>query len=125
MAKQFTFDNFSHKIFVEYVMDKMQITDANEEVKEKIQRRILMLLGDRIFLSVMGAMTEENLAEFETAKKVYEDMSEFEILYSMLEKIPMLQEVLLKNVNDLADELLYDFDKIDQLIEKNKTAKIK
>lgn len=125
MAKQFTFENFTHKAFVEYLMDKMQITDANDEVKEKIQRQILMLLGDRIFLSVMGAMTEENLAEFETAKAVHEDMSELEILYSMLEKVPMLQEVLIKNVNDLADELLYDFDKIDTIIEENKTAKTK
>ncbi len=125
MAKQFTFENFSHKAFVEYLMDKMQLTDANEEVKEKIQKRILMLLGDRIFISIMAAMTDENLAEFETAKKIYEDMSEFEILYSIVDKVPMLHEVLIKNVNDLADELLYDFDKIDEIIEKNKTVQTK
>ena len=123
MSKQFTFENFTHKAFVEYLMDKMQLTDANEEVKEKIQKQILMLLGDRIFISIMAAMTDENLAEFETAKAVYGDMSEFEILYSIVDKVPMLHEVLIKNVNDLADELLYDFDKIDEIIEKNKTAK--
>lgn len=125
MAKQFTFENFSHKAFVEYVTEKMKLTDANEDVKEKIQKRIHMLLGDRIFISIMAAMTDENLAEFETAKKIYEDMSEFEILYSIVDKVPMLHEVLIKNVNDLADELLYDFDKIDEIIEKNKTVQTK
>ncbi len=116
MSKQFTFENFSHKAFVEYLMGKMQLNDTDAETKERIQKQILMLLGDRIFISIMSAMTEENLAEFELSKLTHVDMSEFEILYSIIDHVPMLHEVLIKNVNDLAEELLHDIDKIDTLI---------
>lgn len=125
MARQFNFKNFTHKAFVEYVMEKMHLDDATPEVKEKIQKQILMLLGDRILLSIMGAMKDENLAEFNLSKEAHPEMSEFEILYSIIEHVPFLHEVLIKNVNGLADELTYDAERIEKIIEDNKKAKTK
>lgn len=121
----FTYENFTHKSFVEYVMKEMKLTDADPEVTAKIQKEILRTLGDRILLSIMSAMTEENLLEFEMMQEMYPDQSEFEMLFSIIEKVPALHEVLIKNVNDLAEELLYDVDKIDEVIAKQTKVKTK
>jgi hypothetical protein len=122
---KFTYENFTHKAFVEYVMKEMKLTDADPNVTEKIQKEILRTLGDRILLSIMSAMTEENLLEFEMMKEMYPGQSEFEMLFSIIDKVPALHEVLLKNVNDLAEELLYDVDKLDEVIDKHTKAKTK
>ena len=70
-------------------------------------------------------LTEENLLEFELMQATYPDQSEFEMLFSIIEKVPALHEVLIKNVNDLAEELLYDVDKLDKVIEKHTKTKTK
>lgn len=120
---KFTYDNFSHKTFVDYVIKEMKLEDTEPEVLQKIKTEILRTLGDRILVSIMSAMTEENLLEFETMQTMYPDQSEFEMLFSIIDKVPALHEVLIKNVNDLAEELLYDVDKLDQVIDKHTKTK--
>jgi len=122
---QFTYENFSHKAFLDYILKEMKLEDAEPEVLEKIKKEIMRTLGDRILVSIMSAMTEENLLEFEMMQATYPGLSEFEMLFSIIDKVPALHEVMIKNVNDLAQELLYDVEKIDEVIDKHTKPKAK
>ncbi|MFC1600365.1 hypothetical protein ACFL3T_05025 [Patescibacteria group bacterium] len=122
---KFTYENFSHKAFVDYIMKEMKLTDADPDVTEKIKKEILRTLGDRILLSIMSAMNEENLLEFEMMQATYPGLSEFEMLFSIIDKVPALHEVFLKNVNDLAEELLHDVSRLDEVIDKHTKVETK
>lgn len=112
--------NFNYTNFIEYVMKKMHLEDSTEPTKTKIEKEIARLLGDRIITSVMHAMTDDNLSMYETIKRDHPYMSDFDALYSMVEEVPALSEVMIKSINDLAEELTYDSERLDMAIEKRR-----
>lgn len=120
---KFTYENFSHKAFVDYIIKEMKLENTEPDVLEKIKTEILRTLGDRILVSIMSAMNEENVLEFEAMQEMYPQQSEFEMLFSIIDKVPALHEVLIKNVNDLAEELLYDVERLDEVIDKHTKTK--
>jgi len=112
--------NFNYRNFIDHVMEKMRLTDTPEPTKSKIEKQIARRLGDRIITTTMHTMTEENMAMFEQIKRDNPDLSDFEALYSMIEEVPALAEAVMKGINDLADELTYDADRLDIALEKRK-----
>lgn len=121
----FTFENYSPKAFIEYVMDKMNLNDAKPDVKKKIEKEIVKTLGQRIITSVVNSMTEEDMMKYEILRDANPKWSKYEVLFAFVDEMPTLHEVMMKGVNDLAQELIYDTNRLDEAIEKskNKTKK--
>lgn len=120
----FNSENFSYKVFIDYIIEKMKLTNEDPLLKAKIEKEIGRTLGDRIILSVMNAMKEDDVLQFETMRLQNDTMSDFEIIYVMVDDMPILHEVMMKSVNDLADELLYDVERLDAVLEE-KRQKVK
>lgn len=116
----FTSENFSYQAFIDYVMDKLRLNDSEPDIKAKIEKELLRTLGNRILLSVMNAMTDDDIQTFEMIRTANPDMSDYEIIYSIVDEIPALYEVMMKNINDLVDELTYDVERLDAILEKKK-----
>jgi len=116
----FTFENYTHKAFIDYVIKKMNLSDANPDVKLKIEKEIIKTLGRRIISSVINSMTEENMVKYEIIKHAHPEFSNYEVLFALIDDIPALHEVMIKGVNDLAQELIYDTTKLDKALEKSK-----
>ena len=116
----FNSENFSYKVFIDYIIDKMKLSNEDPLLVAKIEKEIGRTLGDRIILSVMNAMKEDDVLQFETMRLQNETMSDFEIIYVMVDDMPILYEVMMKGVNDLADDLLYDVERLDAVLEEKK-----
>ncbi len=121
----FTFENYSPKAFIDYVMEKMDLNDAKPEVKKKIEKEIVKTLGQRIITSVINSMSEEDMMKYEILRDANPNWSKYEVLFGLIDEMPTLHEVLMKGVNDLAQELVYDTDRLDEALakSKNKTKK--
>jgi hypothetical protein len=112
--------NFSYKSFIDHVIQRMHLENAEEEVKIKIEKEISRILGNRIITTVMNCMTEDNLTEFEMLRVQNPNMADMELIFLYVEKIPALAEAVIKSVNDLADELTYDAERLDKVLEEKK-----
>lgn len=121
----FTFENYSPKAFIEYVMDKMNLNDSKPEVKKKIEKEIVKTLGQRIITSVINSMSEEDMMKYEILRDANPNWSKYEVLFGLIDEMPTLHEVMMKGVNDLAQELVYDTNRLDEALvkSKNKTQK--
>jgi len=120
----FTPENFSFKAFIDLVMERMNLKDAEEDLKKKIEIEIIRLLDNRIMACVFNSMTEDNLTQYDLLRMQNPDVSDFENLFYMIDQIPALHEVMLKGVNDLVDELVYDSQTLDAALaeRENNTA---
>lgn len=121
----FTFENYTPKAFIDYVMDKMNLNNAKPDVKKKIEKEIVKTLGQRIITSVVNSMSEEDMMKYEILRDANPSWSKYEILFALVDEMPTLHEVMMKGVNDLAQELIYNTNRLDEAIEKskNKTKK--
>lgn len=104
----FTEENFSPKFFIEHVMTTNKLGESNPLLKKKIEKEILRTLNDRILVTILGAMTDEDKEAFQAIKKAYPEITPFGAILALLEEIPALNEHMLKGVNDLAEELTRD-----------------
>jgi hypothetical protein len=116
----FTSENFTYQAFIDHVMEKLKLNDSEPDIKAKIEKELLRTLGNRILLSIMHAMTDDDIKTFEMIRTANPDMSDYEIIYAIVDEIPALNEVMLKNINDLVDELTYDAERLDEVLEKKK-----
>lgn len=116
----FTFENYSPQAFVEYVMDKMNLNDAKPEVKKKIEKEIVKTLGHRIITSVINSMSEEDMMKYEILRDANPNWSKYEVLFGLIDEMPTLHEVMIKGINDLAQELIYDTNRLDKALVKSK-----
>jgi hypothetical protein len=116
----FNSENFTYKAFIDYVMQKMKLDNIQEDVKTKIEKEITRILGTRILTSIANAMTEEEMIMFESIKKTNPELTGPEILYAIAEAIPAIHEIMFKAVNDLAEELIYDSERLDKVLEEKK-----
>ena len=112
----FDTNNFSYRVFLDYVMQKMHLENTEEQVKTKIEKEIVRILGNRIITTTMNSMTEDNLIEFDMLRNAHPDFSDLELLFTFVENIPALSEALIKGVNDLAEELTYDSERLDEVL---------
>ena len=116
----FTFENYSHKAFLDYVMDKMNLNNAKSDVKRKIEKEITRTLGQRILTSVINSMTDEDMTKYEILREVHPEWDKFETIFALIDDMPVLHEVMMKGVNDLAQELVYDTNRLDEALGKSK-----
>lgn len=116
----FTFENYTPKAFIDYVTDKMNLNDAKPNVKKKIEKEIVKTLGQRIITSVINSMSEEDMVKYEILRDTNPKWSKYEVLFALIDEMPTLHEVMMKGVNDLAQELIYDTNRLDEAIEKSK-----
>ncbi|MBU1446118.1 hypothetical protein KKD70_02555 [Patescibacteria group bacterium] len=115
--------NYSPKAFIDYIIEKMNLNNETLEVENKIRHEIEKKLGNRIIETIINAMDEDQMELYEDIKETYPERSQFEILFMLLDDIPMLHEFMIKSVNDLADEILYDVAKLDRAIDENTKVK--
>jgi len=106
--KTFTAENFSPKEFVDYIMEINKLGESNPLLKNKIEKEIFRTLNDRILVTILGAMTEEDMAVYQLIRKAHSELTEFGALLAVLDEIPALNEFMLKGINDLAEELTKD-----------------
>ena len=116
----FTFENYSHKAFIDYVMEKMNLNEAEAGVKRKIEKEITRTLGQRIIVSVINSMTDEDMDKYEVLREMNPKWSKYEVLFALIDDMPVLHEVMMKGINDLAQELVYDTNRLDEALEKSK-----
>ena len=115
--------NYSPKAFTDYIIEKMNLNNETLEVENKIRHEIEKKLGNRIIETIINAMDEDQVELYEDIKETYPERSQFEILFMLLDDIPMLHEFMIKSVNDLADEILYDIAKLDRALAENVKVK--
>ncbi len=106
--KTFTAENFSPKEFVDYIMEVNKLGDSSPILKNKIEKEIFRTLNDRILVTILGAMTDEDMEAYQAIRKAHSELTEFGALLAVLDEIPALHELMLKGINDLADELIKD-----------------
>lgn len=114
----FTEDNFSPKLFIEHVMKTNQLGESNPILKKKIEKEILRTLNDRILVTILGAMTDEDMQAYQAIRKAHPEITEFGAMLALLEEIPTLNEFMLKGVNDLAEELTRDAEGLRDALKK-------
>ena len=73
----------------------------------------------------MDAMTKENFDSYEIIRGSNPDLTDLECLYLMMKEIPLLHEYMIKGVQNLADELTYDVERLDAALEKKSKQKAK
>jgi len=116
----FTSENFSYQAFISHVMEKLKLNDSEPDIKAKIEKELLRTLGNRILLSVMNAMTDDDIQTFEMIRTKEPDLSDYEIIYAIVDEVPALHEVMMKGINDLVDELTDDAEKIQEVLDEKK-----
>jgi hypothetical protein len=104
----FTAENFSPKFFIEHIMKTNKLGESNPLLKKKIEKEILGTLNDRILVTILGAMTDEDKAAYQAIRKAHPEITEFGAMLALIEEIPALNEHMLKGINDLAEELTKD-----------------
>lgn len=104
----FTAENFSPKFFIEHVMEINELGKNDPLLKKKIETEILRTLNDRILVTILKAMTEEDMEAYKAIRKVHPELTEFGAMLALLDEIPALHELMLKSINDLAEELTKD-----------------
>jgi hypothetical protein len=116
----FDYKNFSFPGFIDYVLKKMKLENSPEEIKEKLSQEIAIALGDRIITAIFEAMTDENYKVYDRIRAQEPDLSSLEAVLFMIDEIPVLHEILVKNVNDLAEELTFNSERVEKALGKSK-----
>jgi len=119
----FNSDNYNPKAFIDYIIEQMKLENVSAEVEKQIRHEIEKKLGNCVIETIVNAMDEYQMATFEHIKKYYPSKSDFEIMFMLLDDMPLLHEFMFKGINDLADEILYDIAHLDNAIEDNKKIK--
>lgn len=114
----FDYINFSFEKFVDHVIETMKLGDLSDEMKAKFEMEISKALADRIITTMVNAMTEENLKMYDRVREENPDFTTIEAIMIVVDQIPELHEVLIKNVNDLAKELTHNADQVEQALAK-------
>lgn len=114
----FDYINFSFEKFASYVIEKMKLGSLSDEMKLKFETEISKALADRIITTMVNAMTEENLQMYDRVKQENPDFTTVEAIMIIVDEIPELHEVLIRNVNDLAEELTFNADQVEQALAK-------
>lgn len=104
----FTEENFSPKFFIKHVMQTNKLGESDPLLEKKIEKEILRTLNDRILVTILKAMTDEDKQAYQAIRKTHPEITEFGAMLALLEEIPALNEHMLKGVNDLAEELTRD-----------------
>ena len=112
----YTYDSFDFKSFIDYVLEKMNLKDIKDPEKTKFQMEILRQLDNRIITCVFNAMTDENLDEYDSLRILHPEYTNMQAILVISDKIPALREIFIKSINDLADELTYDAQRVEQAI---------
>jgi len=121
----FTPENFTYQAFIDHVMKKLQLNDSEPDIKAKIEKELLRTLGNRILLSVMHAMTKDDIQLFEMIRASEPDLSDFEIIYAIVDQVPALNEIMMKGINDLEKELTYDAERLQEVLDEKKEKQAK
>lgn len=108
--------------FVEDVITAMKLGDTTAPVLLELQNAIAQKLGDRILFTVVNSFQERELRMFENMLNDHPELTELDCLWLTAHEIEGLKDKLIKEVNALYAELVYDADKIDQSL-KNKVKK--
>lgn len=119
----FNSDNYSPQTFIDYIIEQMKLENVSTEVEAKIRHEIERKLGNRVIETIVNAMDDYQMATFEHVKKYYPSKSDFEIIFMLLDDMPLLYEFMFKGMNDLADEILYDIAHLDKVLEEKKKVK--
>ena len=99
-------------------MEKMNLENAEPSIKRKIEKEITKTLGQRIITSVVNSMTEEDMVKYEVIRHAHPEFSKYEVLFALIDDMPVLHEVMMKGINDLAQELVYDAARLDKALKK-------
>lgn len=111
---------FTYKAFTEYVMKELKLDTLEESRKETYKKELMRVLGHRILASTINAMNDDNLAKLDAIMREHPELSYMRAIDLLLEEIPLVHELVIKNVNDLADELIYDAEKLDDPLKSNR-----
>ncbi len=114
----FDYINFSFEKFVDHIIETIKLVDLSDEMKLKFELEISKTLADRIVTTMVNAMTEENLQMYDRVRQENPDFTTVEAIMIVIDEIPELHDVFIKNVNDLAKELTYNSEQVEEALAK-------
>ena len=100
------YKNFTLKGFIDYVIENADLGNLNEKMRFKIEKEIATAFQNRVVTTMFDLMDEENVKDYKELREKNTKLDAFDALIIMADTIPAIQPALIKNVNDLAQELI-------------------
>lgn len=113
---KYTGGKFDHRRYIEDVIKAMKLDSAPPEVKEQLQIEIGKRIELRIIDTLIIGLGREEVEKFKKEMTENKNQDEMELLLSLAEKMPGMQELMIKRLNDLFEELTQDAEEIDKRI---------
>jgi hypothetical protein len=108
-ANYFNADNFVH-----LVLQDTKLLGGDPAVVDELSGEIMRLLNERIVSTVLVQFGDKELFLLENMLKDHPELDEIDVISILAENLPDLNELIVKTVNDLYEELVGDVEMIDQ-----------
>ena len=103
-----SFNLFNAAQFAEALLKKTGMNSAKPKIKQELIEEIIQILSERVINVLVDSFTDR---EFFLFRKILEDhpnIDEIDAISVIAPSIPCINELLLKTVSDLFDELVED-----------------
>lgn len=109
-ANYFNADNFVH-----LVLKDTKMLGGDPDVVDQLGEEIKRLLNERIVSTVLVQFGDKELFLLENMLKDHPELDEIDVISILAENLPDLNELIVKTVNDLYEELVGDVEAIDKM----------
>ncbi|MGL5831080.1 MAG: hypothetical protein ACRCZE_02925 [Candidatus Altimarinota bacterium] len=105
---------FNSDHFVHLVLSDTKMLNAEPEVVDQLSAEIERLLNERIISTVVSEFKDKELFLLEKMMADHPELDEVDVISILAENLPGLNDLIVKTVNDLYEELVGDVKSIDK-----------
>lgn len=109
---------FNTENFVAMVLKEMRMDKAPEHVLKELSLEIAQTMNDRVTATVVAVLGDKELFLMEKMLKDHPELDEIDALSIITSYIPGLDDLILKAVGDLFEELVENARMINQSLQK-------
>jgi len=107
--------------FLSELYESLGFENESQEKKDEFALNIMPIVVDKVMNCVLRNLDQEvALSELERIADSNPDHNDIELLFALVDVIPGLEESVVRNLNDLKDELTDRMGMIDFVIEEAK-----
>jgi hypothetical protein len=108
--------------FIDDVIRDMKLGDVTAPVLLDLQNEIAERVGDTILSTVIRSFKERELKMFENMLKDHPELDELDVLWLVAHEVEGLKEKLIREINSLYAQLVYDAEKIGEATKPDKNV---
>ena len=109
---------FNTENFIAMVLKEMKMENAPEHIKKELSNEIAQTLSERVTATVVASLGDKEIFLLEKTMEDHPELDEIDSLSIITSYIPGLDDLILKAVSDLFDELVENARMIDNSLKK-------